>query len=168
MEWISQCQTELVQQGRELFIVDNSDDDWKAVRYVRDWCQISKSIDIATGYFDIGSLLSLGDEWQKVDKIRILMGEEASLRTKKAFQEGLSTATNRFDNSLEDEKGRNIFLMTGGCSPLSYRTITYFIVLYKSSPPTWNLPSVAFGLTQANCTGRRCYFSVPRKRLFRV
>ena len=117
MEWISQCQTELVQQGSELFIVDNSDDDWKAVRYVRDWCQISKSIDIATGYFDIGSLLSLGDEWQKVDKIRILMGEEASLRTKKAFPEGLSTATNRFDNSLEDEKGRNIFLMTGGCTP---------------------------------------------------
>ena len=125
MEWISQCQTELVQQGSELFIVDNSDDDWKAVRYVRDWCQISKSIDIATGYFDIGSLLSLGDEWQKVDKIRILMGEEASLRTKKAFQEGLSTATNRFDNSLEDEKGRNIFLMTGGCTPLSASLCCY-------------------------------------------
>ena len=96
--------------GSELFIVDNSDDDWKAVRYVRDWCQISKSIDIATGYFEIGSLLSLGDEWQKVDKIRILMGDEASLRTKKAFQEGLSTATNRLDNSLEDEKDKNIFL----------------------------------------------------------
>ena len=96
--------------GSELFIVDNSDDDWKAVRYVCDWCQISKSIDIATGYFEIGSLLSLGDEWQKVDKIRILMGDEASLRTKKAFQEGLSTATNRLDNSLEDEKDRNIFL----------------------------------------------------------
>ena len=97
--------------GSELFIVDNSGDDWKAVRYVRNWCQISKSIDIATGYFDIGSLLSLGDEWQKVDKIRILMGEEASLRTKKAFQEGLSTATNRLDNSLEDEKGRNFWFI---------------------------------------------------------
>ena len=151
MEWISQCQTELVQQGRELFIVDNSDDDWKAVRYVRDWCQISKSIDIATGYFDIGSLLSLGDEWQKVDKIRILMGEEASLRTKKAFQEGLSTATNRFDNSLEDEKGRNIFLMTGGCSPLSYRTITYFIVLYKLPLDAGDVPGKPSCCGPENC-----------------
>lgn len=43
--------------GSELFIVDNSDDDWKAPRYIRDWCEISKSIDIATAYFEIGSLL---------------------------------------------------------------------------------------------------------------
>jgi hypothetical protein len=26
--------------GSELFIVDNSDEDWKAVRYLHDWCQI--------------------------------------------------------------------------------------------------------------------------------
>jgi hypothetical protein len=31
--------------GSELFIVDNSDEDWKALRYVHDWCQISKSIE---------------------------------------------------------------------------------------------------------------------------
>ena len=36
--------------GSELFIVDNSDDDWKVLRYLHDWCQISKAIDIATGY----------------------------------------------------------------------------------------------------------------------
>lgn len=64
--------------GSELFIVDNSDTDWKVARYLHDWCQISKAIDIATGYFEIGSLLSLEDEWQKVDKIRILMGDEVS------------------------------------------------------------------------------------------
>lgn len=52
--------------GSELFIVDNSDTDWKVQRYLHDWCQISKAIDIATGYFEIGSLLSLEDEWQKV------------------------------------------------------------------------------------------------------
>jgi len=45
--------------GSELFIVDNSDDEWKVIRYLRDWCEISKSIDIATGYFEIGSLLGL-------------------------------------------------------------------------------------------------------------
>jgi hypothetical protein len=61
--------------GSELFIVDNSDEDWKVLRYLHDWCQISKSIDIATAYFEIGSLLALQDEWQKVDQIRILMGD---------------------------------------------------------------------------------------------
>jgi hypothetical protein len=54
--------------GSELFIVDNSDEDWKVLRYLHDWCQISKSIDIATGSFEI--MLVLKDEWQKVDQIR--------------------------------------------------------------------------------------------------
>ena len=40
--------------GSELFIVDNSDLDWKVLRYLHDWCQISKSIDCATGHFEIG------------------------------------------------------------------------------------------------------------------
>jgi hypothetical protein len=35
--------------------VDNSDHDWKAMRYLHDWCQISERIDIATGYFEIGA-----------------------------------------------------------------------------------------------------------------
>jgi hypothetical protein len=76
------------QSGSELFIVDNSAEDWKAQRYLHDWCQLSKSIDIAAGFFEIGALLSRGEEWQKVDKIRILMGEEVSLRTKRAFENG--------------------------------------------------------------------------------
>ncbi len=41
--------------GSDLFIVDNSDDEWKVLRYLNDWCSISKSIDIATAYFEIGS-----------------------------------------------------------------------------------------------------------------
>ncbi|HEY3318969.1 MAG TPA: helicase-related protein [Planctomycetota bacterium] len=96
--------------GSELFIVDNSDVDWKVVRYLHDWCQISKSIDIATGYFEIGSLLSLQDEWQKVDKIRILMGDEVSKRTKNAFDQGLRQITARLDDSIEAEKEKNDFL----------------------------------------------------------
>jgi hypothetical protein len=96
--------------GSELFIVDNSDEDWKVVRYLRDWCQISRAIDIATGYFEIGSLLALKDEWQKVDQIRILMGDEVSLRTKRAFDAGLSAAAAKLDDSLEREKYQNAFL----------------------------------------------------------
>ena len=96
--------------GSELFIVDNSDNDWKVLRYLHDWCQLSKAIDIATGYFEIGGLLGLNDEWQKVDGIRILMGDEVSRRTKKALAEGLQQVKSRLDDSLEAEKERNDFL----------------------------------------------------------
>ncbi len=96
--------------GSELFIVDNSDQDWKVLRYLHDWCQLSKSIDIATGYFEIGSLLSLKDEWQKVDQVRILMGDEVSRRTMNAFEEGLGLVKKRLDDSLEIEKEKNDFL----------------------------------------------------------
>jgi superfamily II DNA or RNA helicase/HKD family nuclease len=93
-----------------LFIVDNSDADWKVRSYLADWCDLSKAIDIATGYFEIGSLLSLKEQWQKVDKIRILMGDEVSLKTKRAFAAGLRKVTTRLDGSLEGEKAQNDFL----------------------------------------------------------
>jgi len=97
-------------RGSELFIVDNSEKDWKVLRYLRDWCGLSKTVDIATGYFEIGALLGLEDEWQKVDHIRILMGAEVSLRTKAAFEEGLKSATDALDASIEAEKFQNDFL----------------------------------------------------------
>jgi hypothetical protein len=96
--------------GSELFIVDNSDADWKVLRYLHDWCQLSKSIDIATGYFEIGALLALKDEWQKVDHLRILMGDEVSRRTMNAFAAGLEKVKQRLDLSLESEKEKNEFL----------------------------------------------------------
>jgi len=96
--------------GSELFIVDNSEEDWKVLRYLHDWCQLSKSIDIATAYFEIGSLLALQEEWQKVDHIRILMGDEVSRRTKNAFVAGLEQVRKRLDLSLEAEKEKNGFL----------------------------------------------------------
>ena len=40
----------------ELFIVDNSDIAWKVQKYLSEWCELSKKFDIATGYFEIGSL----------------------------------------------------------------------------------------------------------------
>ena len=101
--------------GSELFIVDNSDEDWKAVRYLRDWCQLSKSIDIATGYFEIGALLALDAEWQKVDGIRLLIGDEVSRRTKKAFDEGFARMAGRLDESIEAEKKKR-FPGRGGCN----------------------------------------------------
>lgn len=65
----------------DFIIVDNSDENWKALTYVRQWCDVSRSIDIATGYFDVGALLALDGAWQKVEKLRILIGDETSHRT---------------------------------------------------------------------------------------
>jgi hypothetical protein len=100
--------------GSELFIVDNSDEDWKVRKYLHDWCQLSKGFDIATGYFEIGSLLGLGDEWKKVDKIRILMGADVSKRTRRAFETAqdalLPAAIKRLDQSVEGEKESDDFL----------------------------------------------------------
>src|SRR5712692_6183140 len=97
--------------GSELFIVDNSDTDWKVLRYLHDWCQISKGIDIATAYFEVGSLLALDGEWQKVNAIRVLMGDEVSLRTKAAFDRGLRAIEGALDASLERAKETNDFLV---------------------------------------------------------
>jgi superfamily II DNA or RNA helicase len=98
----------------ELFIVDNSDDDWKVQRYLNDWCPLSKGIDIATGYFEIGAFLALEGEWQKVDKIRILMGDYVSARTHKAFRDASAEnwvkIQNGLDTSLEETKDGNAFL----------------------------------------------------------
>ncbi len=47
--------------GSELFIVDNSDTDWKVLKYLHDWCQISKSMGIFRGFSKIGSLLAFKD-----------------------------------------------------------------------------------------------------------
>ncbi len=96
--------------GSDLLIVDNSDRDWKVLNYLNDWCSLSQSVDIASGFFEIGSLLALDGEWQKVDQIRILMGDEVTKRTKNAFVQGLAEVTARLDGSIEAEKEKNDFL----------------------------------------------------------
>jgi hypothetical protein len=96
--------------GSELFIVDNSVDDWKVHRYLGDWCQLSSGLDVASAFFEIGALLALEGEWQKVDRIRVLMGDEVSRRTRAAFQRAVSDRRERLDASLEREKEADDFL----------------------------------------------------------
>ena len=96
--------------GNDLFIVDNSDDDWKVLSYLAEWSEISSRFDIATGYFEIGSLLALDGKWQKLDQIRILMGDEVSKRTHRAFVEGSARVRSQLDDSIEREKLKNDFL----------------------------------------------------------
>jgi hypothetical protein len=96
--------------GSDLFIVDNSDSDWKVHRYLFDWCKLSKAIDVATGFFEVGGLLALDGAWQTVPQIRILMGDEVSKRTKKAFADGLAAISERLDQSIESEKRKDDFI----------------------------------------------------------
>ncbi|MBM2831983.1 MAG: hypothetical protein HW414_1035 [Dehalococcoidia bacterium] len=96
--------------GADLFIVDNSDSDWKVRRYLHEWADISHSFDIATGYFEIGALLALEGQWQKLEHLRILMGDEVSMRTKKALVAGIESAKGVLDASIEREKESNDFL----------------------------------------------------------
>lgn len=95
------------QKGGELFIVDNSDESWKVKHYLYDWCDLASSFDIATGFFEIAGMLSLDGQWQKLDNIRILMGDEVSQRTKKALLDGIEQKLNA---SIENEKQKNDFL----------------------------------------------------------
>ena len=99
------------QTGGDLFIVDNSISGWTGLRYLREWCGIAKGFDIATGFFEIGALLELDGEWQQLDKIRILMGDEVTHPTRQALLEAVRRrAEVALDTSIEEEKSQNPFL----------------------------------------------------------
>jgi superfamily II DNA/RNA helicase len=98
-------------KGRDLFIVDNSVSGWTGLRYLEEWSGIARAFDIATGYFEIGALLALDGKWQRLDKIRILMGAETTHRTRKALLDAIrARATEILDSSIEATKGANPFL----------------------------------------------------------
>jgi superfamily II DNA/RNA helicase len=63
-----------------------------------------QGLDITTGLFEIGSFLLLEQLWQGLDKIRILMGDETTRRTKKEIVESLRKKS---DASIEGEKERD-------------------------------------------------------------
>jgi len=53
----------------------------------------AKTLDIATGNFEIGSLLALDTFWNALEAIRILMGDETTRRTRKELIESLREAS---------------------------------------------------------------------------
>lgn len=95
--------------GGELFIVDNSVSGWTGLQYLRQWTEIADSFDIATGFFEIGALLALDGKWQQLDEIRILMGDEVSLKTRNAFAEALSLRIGRQRDRPETANGYGFF-----------------------------------------------------------
>ncbi len=96
---------------RNLLIVDNSDSGWTGLRYLKEWANISRAFDIATGYFEVGSLLGLDGLWQKLEKIRILMGAETTSRTQQIiFDSLIDSSVNTLNSNLEGIKKKSPFL----------------------------------------------------------
>ena len=97
--------------GRALFIVDNSVSGWTGLRYLEEWAEIASAFDIATGFFEIGALLALDGKWQRLGKIRLLMGAETGHRTRQVLlQQVRKRAVEMLDQSIESDKQDNPFL----------------------------------------------------------
>ena len=94
-----------------LYIVDNSTEQQSVKEYLTDWCKVSKQMDIATGYLEIGGLLALDTHWQKMDKIRIILGNEMTKRTKDVMEKVVKAMLSHFNDSIDSEHERNEFLV---------------------------------------------------------
>ena len=93
-----------------LYIVDNSADDQTVKTYLKEWCSVSKQMDIATGYLEVGGLLELDESWQKLDKIRIILGNEVTRRTHSVLSAAIKAIVDNFHNSIDEEHEKNEFL----------------------------------------------------------
>lgn len=95
----------------DLYIVDNSSEDQSVRKYLNQWCDISKQMDIATGYLEIGGLLALDSNWQKLDKIRIILGNEVTKRTQSVIEKAVAALLGKFKESIDHEHDHNEFLI---------------------------------------------------------
>lgn len=94
----------------KLYTVDNSTEGQSVKTYLKDWCSVSKQMDIATGYLEIGGLLELDKDWQKLDKIRIILGNEVTQRTHAVITAAVNAITAKFKASVDAEQEKNEFL----------------------------------------------------------
>lgn len=97
--------------NNNLYIVDNSTEEQSVKTYLKDWCMVSKQIDIATGYLEIGGFLELDTYWQKVDKIRIILGNEMTKRTKDVIDQVVEYLLSGIKKSIDKEQEKNEFLI---------------------------------------------------------
>lgn len=91
--------------------MDNSTEEQSVKTYLKDWCMVSKQIDIATGYLEIGGFLELDTYWQKVDKIRIILGNEMTKRTKDVIDQVVEYLLSGIKKSIDKEQEKNEFLI---------------------------------------------------------
>lgn len=97
--------------SNNLYIVDNSNEQQSVKEYLIDWCKVSKQMDIATGYLEIGGFLALDTHWQRLDKIRIILGNEMTKRTKDVIDNVVKSMLSRLNDSINIEHEKNEFLV---------------------------------------------------------
>jgi len=131
--------------GKDLFIVDNSVSGWTGLRYLEEWTDIAKSLDVATGYFEVGALLALAGKWNKLEKIRILMGDETTFRTRKLIYDAVKKSSQSLTRT-----SRNLNLK-----------ILFSTESVRSSPPSRAVRSSA-GCTTPESFMRRRISLTPR------
>ena len=88
------------------FIVDNGSDAASVRTALSELLEGCEAFDVATGYFEIGALLALGDAWKGVGRIRILIGSETPRQTAVALRE----AKEGVDRSVIAERRKDPFL----------------------------------------------------------
>ena len=98
-------------EHRRLYVVDNSSEEQSVKQYLCEWCSVSKQMDIATGYLEIGGLLDLDQSWQKLDKIRIILGNEVTKRTQEVIDAAVQALLSHLKDSVDDEQEHNEFLI---------------------------------------------------------
>jgi SNF2 family DNA or RNA helicase len=84
-------------------LIDNRPGNRMADAVRRLMCE-AKTVDIATGYFEVGSLLELDGAWQRPQHIRLLMGGETMRKSKQLFAQELRNAR---ENGIERAKEEN-------------------------------------------------------------
>lgn len=94
-----------------LYIIDNANNEQSVQNYLREWCSISKQMDVATGYLEIGGFLALDTDWQKLDKIRIILGNEVTRRTKDVIDKAVKALLEKVKDSIDEEQDKNDFLI---------------------------------------------------------
>jgi len=64
----------------------------------------SNTLDVATGYFEIGALLALDGYWNALEHVEILMGDETTKRTRTELANAIKALS---EDSLEKEKEKD-------------------------------------------------------------
>lgn len=128
-------------RGGDLFVVDNSDAGWTGLRYLEEWCGLATSLDIAIGFFEARSLLDLDGKWQSLSKIRILMGAEVTLVTKKLLLEAQTSGRALPRRELGVRKKTPTLFLTGLTQSLLLSSRVRLNAVYSTRPSSTPRPT---------------------------
>lgn len=97
---LPKVQLPLRPSGKLPTIIDNREEN-NVLNALRRLLPEVESLDIASGFFEVGSLLALDGFWQLLKQARILMGDEMTKRTR---QELLAALVEKANDSVEQAK----------------------------------------------------------------